>query len=80
MGDDKINPTSKKGLAMLDASLSVFEGAKNKAKLTAKQFSLMADVKIKIKGVKQGIVSPDKLLESLNALNKELKTTFKSTE
>jgi len=76
MGDDKIEPTSKKALQMLDASLKVFDESKNKAKFTPKQFNLVADVKVKIKGVKLGVVTPDKLLEALNKLNEELKTTF----
>ncbi|KGJ87932.1 hypothetical protein [Colwellia psychrerythraea] len=77
MSEEKISPTSKKALASLDAALKVLNKHGKKAKLTAKQFSLQAQVKIKIKGVKKGFVSPDKLLEALNNLNAELKTTFK---
>ncbi len=77
MSEEKISPTSKKALASLDAALKVFNKSGKKAKLTAKQFNLLAQVKTKIKGVKKGIVTPDKLLEALNTLNTELKTSFK---
>ncbi len=77
MQEDKIDPTSKKGLKVLTASLKVFKSSRKKAKFTPKQFVLLADVKVKIKGVKKGGVSPDKLLEALNKMNKALKTTFK---
>lgn len=77
MSEDKIKPTSKKGLNALTASLKVFDAASKKAKLTAKQFALVGDVKVKIKGVKKGLVTPDKLLQALNKMNKALKATFK---
>jgi len=77
MSEQEISPTSKKALDLLDISLKVLSNSGGKAKLTPKQFSLLAQVKVKIKGVKIGIITPDKLLEALNQLNAELKTTFK---
>lgn len=70
------SPTNKKPLKLLDAALKVLETTGAKAKLAAKQFSLLATVKIKIKRVKKGVVTPDKLLKALNKFNAELKTSL----
>lgn len=77
MSEKQIKPTSKKAIELLDIALQVLNKSGGKAKLTAKQFDLLIQVKVKINGVKKGLVTPDKLLEALNKLNTELKTSFK---
>ena len=48
-----------------------------KPKFTAKQFQLVAKVKVTIKGVKKGLITQDKLIAALNELNASLKMSFK---
>ena len=57
--------------------LKMLEEMGEKPKFTAKQFQLVAKVKVTIKGVKKGLITQDKLIAALNELNASLKMSFK---
>lgn len=67
----------KQKIKTLKQALLLLDKMGSKPKMTTKQFKLITKVKISIKGVQNGTLTLDKLIEALINLNESLSKSFK---